>query len=221
MVFTNALSLIGNSGSIAAVDTNTHALHTCVKPNDAGILGSYSYTGTSTNPITAGLAAASPVFSFRYTGPYTALVKRVWMGAGNAGTTGFTAGIATFNLFVARLFTAPDTAGTAAVLTSNNGKLRTLYPQTGVGNIMIIAAVTLTPGTRTLDPQPLGQISVGVTATLGGTFVPAGSLLLDERAGEWPLILGQNEGFVVQATVPATGIWAMSLGVTWDELVAY
>jgi hypothetical protein len=39
--------------------------------------------------------------------------------------------------------------------------------------------------------------------------------------GEQPLQLANNEGFVVQATVPATGTWTFSVQVCRDEVSAY
>jgi len=35
------------------------------------------------------------------------------------------------------------------------------------------------------------------------------------------LVLANNEGFVIEATVPATGVWFFDVKVDWEELAAY
>jgi hypothetical protein len=193
---------------------------TPIAPLYAGLTGSYAKT-LSTGTMGAGLASAAPIYSFRYTGANFAVIKRVTMSAGNAGT-GFAAGVATFNLFAARAFTASDSGGTAGTLTGNNGKLRTSFVTTGVGDIRIASTGTLTAGTRTLDTDPLGGVTVGVPVTANATLVAAGTTLIDPKnAGDYPLVLATNEGFVIQATVPATGTWSGSVFVEWDEYSAY
>jgi hypothetical protein len=50
---------------------------------------------------------------------------------------------------------------------------------------------------------------------------PSGITLFEKLAGEHPLILATNEGFVVEATIPATGTWQFALTLEWAELPAY
>jgi hypothetical protein len=38
-------------------------------------------------------------------------------------------------------------------------------------------------------------------------------------SGEWPLVLVQNEGFIIRATVPATGTWEFGVLLEWSEIV--
>jgi hypothetical protein len=45
--------------------------------------------------------------------------------------------------------------------------------------------------------------------------------MVDQRPGEHPLILAQNEGIVIQATVPATGTWQFGVKIDWTEITAY
>jgi hypothetical protein len=45
--------------------------------------------------------------------------------------------------------------------------------------------------------------------------------MFDQRPGEHPLVLAQNEGFVIQATVPATGVWFFAVKVDWVEIATY
>lgn len=180
--------------------------------------GSYAASLTS-GTMAAGLAANSPIFSFRYTGTGYAVVRRVLISAGD--TVGFAAGTATFQMFAARSFTASDTGGTAATLTGNNAKLRTSFATTGVGQIMIATTATNSAGTRTLDATPVGSIAISAPTTGSGGFVSPTNLMGPNEAGLYPVVAAQNEGFVIQATVPATGTWTISVIVVWDEYPAF
>jgi hypothetical protein len=42
-----------------------------------------------------------------------------------------------------------------------------------------------------------------------------------DRVGEHPLVLAQNEGISVRATVPATGTWIASFLIKWAEVTAF
>jgi len=194
-----------------------------VVPNYNLLQGSYA-KGLCSGTMAAGLGAAAPVYAFRYTPSVTgsvAVVRRVTLSAGNAGT-GFAAGVANFGLFAARAFTASDTSGTAGTLTGNNGKLKTNQATTGVGQIMIATTATNTAGTRTLDTDPLGAIEVGVVVAAGAALVAPNSVLYDPKnGGDFPLQLVNNEGFVIQATVPATGTWTFCVNTQWDEYSQY
>ncbi len=184
------------------------------------VLGSYCVASAS-GTIGAGLSSASPVYSFRYGGANLAVVRNVWITAQDI-TTGFTAGNATFNLFAARSFSASDTGGTAATLTGNNGKLRTSFATTAVSNIQIANTGTMSAGTRTLDAQPLATLVQALPTTIGyQIFGPYQSFFQQPNVGAQPLQLAQNEGFVVQATVPATGTWVETITTCWDEMAAF
>ena len=52
-------------------------------------------------------------------------------------------------------------------------------------------------------------------------LIPAKTPLFKRGAGEWPLVLGANEGVVIQANMPATGTWTFSLDTEWDEVSTY
>ena len=187
----------------------------------ADLIGSFALSAAS-GTMAAGLAANSPIASFRWggTNPSLALVRKIYMTAANAGT-GFTAGTAEFDLFAARGFTVSDSTGNAATLTGNNGKLRTTYGATLTADFRVAATGTLTVGTRTLDATPLNRILLGIPATASIQLLNPGTLIWDERVGEQPLILANNEGFVIQATVPATGTWVFGVSVVLDEVTTY
>lgn len=219
----SGIQLVGNTNSSTAaeVEVNTKAVRTVIRPDDYGSLGIYKLgANNGASAMAAGLAAAAPIYSFRNSTANIYVVKQVLL-AMNSGTTGFTAGEATFNLFVARSFTASDTGGTSVLPSGNSNKLRTSMATTGLADVRISATATLTAGTRTLDGQPLSTVVAPVPTTTWFQIVPINTVTLDQRVGEYPLVLAQNEGFVIQATVPATGVWFFSVNTSWEELAAY
>jgi hypothetical protein len=211
------VQLAGTSAN-AEVETGSKALRITPKPIDYGALGIFSIAGVS-GAMAAALGANSPIFSFRWTTTNIAVLKKLVISAGNTATA-FAAGVITFNAFVARSFSASDTGGTAATLTGNNQKLRTSMATTTVGDIRWSSTATLTAGTRTKDANPFASLSTSIPA-VAGTPLIIPSELFAPRPGEYPLVLAQNEGFVVEATVPATGTWTFSLTAQWEELAAY
>jgi hypothetical protein len=204
----------GGGGAGCQPVTQTFRLPVTVGPT--AVLGSYSM-GLDSGVMAAGLAGGSPVISFRYGGSNLAIVRKVTISAGGTATA-FTAGVATFDLFAARAFTASDTGGTAATLTTNNGKLRTSFATTAISDFRISSTAALAAGTRTLDATQLASVSSSVPAT-AGTPILVPTSILDQRTSEQPLTLATNEGFVMQATVPATGTWTLSVTVSWDEVL--
>lgn len=215
-----AINVAGNSGTVAEVEANTRAMRVVVRPADVGALGSYEVSEAS-GTMAAGLASASPIFSFRYGAANLAVIRSVYMSAGNAGTA-FAAGVGVFRMFVARSFTVNDTGGTALTLTGNNGKMRTSMATTGLSDARIASTGTLTAGTRTLDTTPVGTIVVPLSTTASISMIAPGTKIFDAGASqEYPLVLAQNEGFVIQATVAATGTWSFAVNVEWDEVTSY
>jgi len=183
------------------------------------LLGAYRMAPTS-GVMAAGLVSGSPIFSLRYGGTGYALVRKVILSAGNTSTA-FTAGVCTFQLFAARSFTANDSGGTAVTLTGNNGKLRTGYETSNLSDLRISSTGTLTAGTRTLDSVALGSKTASVPATAGNDVLASVFLFERQSPDEQPIILQQNEGIVIEATVPATGTWTFSVEVQWDECATY
>lgn len=211
------------TANIMEVETNTKAARTTLKPIDIGSLGSYTLASTNGSSVmAAGLAAASPIFAFRYPGASLALVRRVMFSAGN-GVTAFTAGFFRFDCLVARSYSVSDTGGTDITPSGNVNKNRTSHASSGVTGtrcVAISATATLTAGTRTTDAVPIGTIAGGVPNVAGSAMV-AKTALFDAPPGTWPLVLATNEGFVIQATVPATGVWEFGVDVSWDEVASY
>jgi len=206
----------GTTGAKQEVENNTLAARIALRPVDVGVLGSYSVSVKS-GIMAAGLGAAAPILAFRGVAPIS-LIKRVRFIAQGLGT-GFTAGATVFDMFVARAFTVQDTGGAAVTLTTNNAKLRTSHA-TCSALIQASATATLTAGTRTLDANPLRTLLGDVPVT---AFVQtqADDLMFDLKPGDWPLVAAASEGFVLQATVPATGTWTWAAMIDWDELASY
>jgi hypothetical protein len=210
------LELGGPSGNILEVEAQK-ASRVTLRGVDYDVYASFA-KGMQSGVIGAGASANSPVFSLRYTGSQLLLVRRVRVSVSNIATA-FAAGVARLDLFAARAFSASDTSGTAATLTGNNGKLRTsMTAAPGIGDLRIANTGVLSAGTRTLDSDALASIAAGVVATAGIGIVPPNTPLFDARPGEHPIALVNNEGIVIQATVPATGTWALAVSVDGDEV---
>lgn len=208
--------------NIAEVEAATKALRTTIRPEDYGALGMYSQGATNgTTVMAAGIANNSPIFAFRWShASNLCLIKKFLFSAGN-GVTAFTAGFAQFNLFAARSWSVNDTGGTAIVPTGNQNKLRTSgMGTTLVGDVRISNTATLTAGTRTKDANPLASIVAGIPAVAGSVIMPP-TLMIDQRPGEHPMLLAQNEGIVLECVVPATGVWSFGIRIDWAELTAY
>ncbi len=227
----------GTSGVNADVDAGTAALKSRVHPMD--VLGSYQLEAVS-GSMTAGLAAASTVFSCRW-GDATRqmLLRRLAMDARVLGTA-FTAGAFLFELIVARSFTASDSTQTSVVPTGNSQKRKTAFGTTLITDLRIANTGAITAGTRTLDALAVCNIRGHVSATAtSAPLVSMGSgagssaangaatssytaLPVDffrpDYSGEWPLVFVQNEGFIIRATVPATGVWDFSVTMEWQEV---
>lgn len=212
------INLIGGvTGSKQEVETGTLAARITNRPIDVGALGAYSVSVKS-GVMAAGLSANSPILAFRNPGSAIAVISKLRFIAQGLGT-GFAAGATVFDMFVARAFSVQDTGGGAVTLTTNNGKMRTSHA-TCSSLIQASATATLTAGTRTKDANPLRTLLSDVGT---GTFaqVIADDLLLDSKPGDWPLVLAANEGFAIEATVPATGTWTWAAMIDWTEVATY
>ena len=225
ILFASVLALVGLNDAVQAQAVNpapssyAYGSPTSIYPYIGGLTGSYRFAVNS-SVMAAGLSAASPIASFRYGGTGYAVIKNVTISAGNA-TIAFAAGVAQFNLFAARSFTASDSGGNAATLTGNNGKLRTSFATTAVADFRVSSTAALTPGTRTLDATALNGITIGTPANISQPLTNGTNLIAAQNAGDYPLVVANNEGFVIQTNVPATGNWWFTVSVEYDEYAAY
>jgi hypothetical protein len=197
-------------------------LHVIVKPQDAGPYGHYRLA-TATGAIAAGAGADSEVFQFWWTETIRyALIQRVWL-TGMRATTAFAAGAIDIKLTRATGWTAAGTGGGTVTVASPELELR---PPTmgvsGVAEIRVATTAALGAGTKTLDTYNLGWIATHSSGGVGAATPIIGSIFLPTLrlfdSPEHPLVLSENEGFVVRATVPATGVWNLGLAVSWCEV---
>lgn len=176
--------------------------------------------------MAAGLAANSEIFQMRWShASFKCLLRSIQISAG-PGTTAFTAGPIEFNATAARSWSADGGAGTAVVFsTANTNKKRTDFALSAFSDtgVRFSATAALTAGTKTLDTNKFaaitGYVSSVATTAASGNFVPAGTYLWQRNTSdEYPFLFEQNEGFVIRATVPATGTWQYSVQVEWCEI---
>jgi hypothetical protein len=217
-----AIQIQGYSGLVQEVDGANHrALKVTTRPIDHGTNGAYKMSGTS-GTIGAGLAAGSEVFQFRWTDATKLCVVTSVLIDGIAGSgTAFVAGFGKLDLVVARAYTVAGSGGTPYNTTGNNGKARTSMATSIVNDIRIASTGALTAGTRTLDAVPVGQYVFAVGTTASVTYAGRFDLMKANGENEHPIVLAAQEGFIVRATVPATGTWQFGLTVTWTEVTAY
>lgn len=219
--------VLGKDGTTQlGVDSTHFAARVAGRPMHLGTRGAYAL-GVVSGIMAAGLAGNSEIFQMRWIGSTNQkmLVRSVILSA-SPGTTAFTAGPIEFNLTAARGWSADGGGGTAVVFsTANTNKKRTDFPlslfsDTGV---RFSATAALTAGTKTLDTNRLASLSSYVssvaTTAASGAFIAPGTYLWQRNThDEYPLLFENNEGFVVRATVPATGTWQYSISVEWAEI---
>jgi hypothetical protein len=213
----------GVTGSLAEVDTASLALRVTERPTDPVSLGAYLLAmSNGTTVMAAGLAAASPVYAFRWGNANLCVLNSVQISLSTI--VAFAATRIQFGAFRVGggTFTNSYTGGTAATLTGGNCKKRTSFGTTLLTDCRISATATLTSGTgETLDAQPFGEvIAIDITASAHTHFINA-PLYVRDTGDEYPLVFAQNEGFVIRATVPATGTWHFNVTTDWLEIASY
>lgn len=163
------------------------------------------------------VAADEAVWSMQWTSAtLIAVVKRVALTIGVTTAYG-TAQYTSYGLYFARAYTVADSGGTAATLTTNNGKLDTQYPTTAVADMRISSTGALTAGTRTLDAQPL-DVAIFETIALGRTA--RAELQFGATPSKQEIILRQNEGLVLNnlTLMGASGVVLLGVTVEWAEV---
>ena len=224
-----ALQIQGNGGTVAEVDgTGFRALRVRNAPLDVGALGHYRLS-MATGTIAAALAANAELFQFRWTdATRLAAIQKIIVSAG-ANVAATAAAAVTLEATIARSFTVAGTGGNTATLTGNNQKNRTSMGTTLLGEARIASTAALGAGTKTLDTQGIGNITMGIgtgllTVALNTSLMDRTDLLEQDGIEQHPVILAQNEGFVIKngAVVwPATMTWGLGVSVVWAEIAAY
>lgn len=224
-----ALQIQGNGGIVAEVDgTSYRAMRVANRPLDVGSLGHYRLS-MATGTIGAALAANAELFQFRWTDATRLAVVHKVLISGGANAAATAAGLVTLDLAIARSWSAAGTGGTAATITGNNQKTRTSMGTTLLGEARCATTAALGAGTKTLDSHGIGNLVLGIgtgaiTVAADLSLFPKTDLLEMDANEPHPLVLAQNEGFVIKngATAwPASMTWALGVTVVWAEIAAY
>jgi hypothetical protein len=192
--------------------------------------GGYYRVGPTSGTMAAALAANAEIFQFRYVtaASRTCIVQKVTISAG-ANVAATAAAILAFKMTVARAWTAAGTGGTRLTLTGNNAKLRTSYSTSEINDAGISTTAALAAGTKTLDTTDVGGVAFGVgtgaiTTALPLTFLSPTILYDADGEGQHPLVLANQEGFVVRngaVAFPAAMTWNFTVNVLWGEVANY
>lgn len=223
-----AIQIQGNGGTVAEVDGTTfRAQRVAIRPVDHGAFGAFAWGGF-TGILPAALGANSEIFQFRWTDATRLAVVRKVRIAACVSTTFFAAGVPVqIDLVKATGWSAAGTGGTrltpAALLKRRTSMASTLVAASDIG---IATTAALGAGTKTLETLALSAVVAPgpITASLNGTIIEAGTILWQAEVGdgEHPLVLAQNEGFVIRSVaVPGTGTWTASVTIDWAEVTAY
>lgn len=225
------MAILEGPVSTAIADVGAAAaspLHTVAKPTTYGALGSY-VLGYTTGAIAAGAAANAELLQFRWTdATRNAVITEISL-TGMRATTAFAVGTIDIKATIARSWSANGTGGTAVTLTGDQLQLRSSMGATLLGDLRVATTAALGVGTKTLDTQDVGWVcghsSAGVGAAapiIGSIYLPQTTLWkADMASGEHPIVLATNEGVVVRATVPATGVWSLGYIIKWTEVTAF
>jgi hypothetical protein len=203
------------------------ALHVTAKPMDAGALGHYKQS-VVTGSMAAGLGADSEILQFRWTDATRFAVITQIILDGMMASTAFAAGQIRLRATIARSFTVAGTGGTQLTF---GAKMRASMGASLISELRVATTAALGAGTKTLDSGDIGQVNThsaqfGIATPVIGAVGPAcgPNVFLsnpDMGGGEHPIVLAANEGFVIRATVPGTGVWILGMTVKWAEVTAF
>lgn len=219
-----AIQIQGYSGTVADVGgTMFRALKVQLTPFDYGSLGIYRKSMKS-GTVGAGFGTAT-CYAWRWGNASGKLgvVRRVVLDGMAGSSTAFAAGFASFQMFAARSYTVSDGGAgtTAGTLTGNNSKLRTSMGTTLVTDIRIANTGAASGGTKTLDTDSMGQITFSIGTVASVIYCGSVTLFGEDVGPEMPFVCAQDEGFVINATVPATGTWQFGVTTQWLEASAF
>lgn len=227
-----AIQVQGFNKSVAAIwdadGFSFRAMRVTARGVEFGALGVYAYAQVS-GTMAANIVGASEIFQMRWTDATDlCLVFGVNLESLGCTTTGFTAGFGNVDLTIARGWTADGSGGTAATLTGDNQKLRTSMGSSQMGTIRIATTAALGAGTKTLDAQPIGIYAATFDTAVDRVYMPKVSmfggvdqLAVGDTMNPYPVVLAEEEGLAMRATVPATGTWQFGVSVNWAEVTAY
>jgi hypothetical protein len=222
-----SIQIQGTGGSIAEVDGSTYrALRVTQRPTDYGTRGIYRVALIS-EPMTADIVPNSDFFQMRW--PITPQLALIWgltiEGFSN-DTTPFVPGVGYLGLFIARNWTViGSVSGFTVSLLGSRQTLRSSMAKSQISPMRMCTGDYITNGNRVLDAQPVGQARFAIGSSTNTNFLQQvglyGSGSMEDGGNNSPIVLSQNEGIVINGSVPASGLWQFGLSVLWSEVEAY
>lgn len=230
MAVQNDPNTAANVARVGDVDTSTGDVgaHVSVRPDPCAALGHYivhCFTGN----MAAAAGALSELVQIRYTGAKKLIIYDILVEHFRSLGTAFAAGNYLFDYIRATGWSVDGTGGALVV----PEKVRTSMgaPTT---TVRVATTAPLGAGTKTLSTAALrairGIVSTGINAHMLGSIsaaanitvgMPGPTLLTHPSATAYPLVLAQNEGAVIRATVPGTGVWEAAFTVRLAEVENY
>ncbi len=189
--------------------------------------GHYRVALPLTGGITSSIAANSPLVAFRWaptTAGLLAIIKKITANA-SVHTTGSSAAIiAAMDVIRATAFTVQDSAGTAVTFNLTQ-KQRSSMGNSQAAIQYASSTVALTAGTRTLDGSAFGAILIDEWPQAALPRSPAVPPLFSEDSqGVHPLVLANNEGFIVRNIAAWTStslVVDVFVSIEWAEALQY
>ena len=217
----------GVSAVLAGVDAEAaKPLHVASKATPYGTLGHYR-AAAATGTLAAALAANAQLFQFKWTDA-TRLAVITYLQWKFKTLTVFTS--ATLTDFGVDMFKVTSyAAGGGGTTLGAPSKMRTSMGASLVGGLNISTTAALTAAT-TLDAVAIAQSIGHPNRRTPATAieepldqVPLGLFNPDLGHGEHPLVLAQNEGFVLRNRVvwPAAGTGVLQVELGWAEVSVF
>lgn len=186
-----AVQIQGADGvTIAAIDVSHKAQRISIRPPE---ILSWNSVGAPSGLLT-GVIAGAALFSLRNAGSSLMVVRRLSLGW--LTTTTFTAAQRLeFALMRATGWSVADTGGSPLGLTSGKHRTSLITPSV---EAKVATTTGITAGTRTLDAFPMSTVALW-SAAVGAAL--AQTPMFSHDAGDYPLVLGPQEGLVVNNIV--------------------
>jgi hypothetical protein len=193
---------------------------------DASYLGTYGFS-----VVTGVINGSGTIFSafWSHATKIAAVTRLRWRWLPLTGPTapGVLSHYTSYRAFFARPFNTDFTNGTVLDLTGNSMKRRASMASSAFGSIRVWATAGLTGGAGTFDPHPFAHsLRTGVRVNpAAGTeeviqpYVDHENIEFLANQGDHPLILTQNEGFLIQQAVanPIGNTGLMVIEMNWSE----
>lgn len=234
MAVVNDPNVAANVARVGAVDTSAGgaAQHVSVRPDEYGALGHYK-SHVFTGNIGAGAGALSELVQLRYTGTGKVIIYTVTIEHFRSLGTAFAAGNYLFDIIKSTGWSVDGTGGGTQVPI----KLRTSMA-VPTSTVRVATTAALGAGTKTLEAQPFRAVRGIVSTAVNGHMLSAISAAANVQVGysgvvtlfpdpgelatgAHPIVLAQNEGVSIRATVPATGVWEAAFTIRHAEVANY